>query len=408
MADENLQQVNISDLVPGMFVNGVLKQSGKLRIKTKGLVKAWDIIEKLKQKGILVVEVDKSRSIQKEIDKHVSLPKTEAEETPLPDENNVIKEKTEGEALNDAQKLYTKAKIAHKRFLKKVQAGGNGNLEMLKETCAEIIESLFENSNALQCLTLIKDDQEYLLQHCLNSAILMGVFAKHMGFDKELIEELCLAGMLMDTGMSTVPPEIYDNPKKLNPNEWNIVQSHVDLGIEMIEQMGSLSDTVLNTIANHHERLDGSGYPTNKAGEYIGMYGRMAAIVDTYDALTSDRSWRKAMSPTAALKKLIADDSGKLDQSLVQQFIKCIGVHPVGSLVRLKSNKLGIIIKANPAEPLKPVIMTFYGIASGHHTELKRLDLSKVKDEIITSVRPEEFKINLNKFFKEVFLANIK
>jgi len=399
---DSLINIKIDDLVPGMFVSGVLKQSGQLRIKTQGLVKSKGIIEQLKSKGILEVQVDLDRSSQSVVDKY-STPEPEPEPT-----DNQIKEKTEGEALNEAQSLYDKAKIAHKRFLKRMQAGQVGNLEALKQSCNEMIESLFENANALQCLTLIKDDQEYLLQHCLNSAILMGVFAKHLGFDKELINELCLAGLLMDAGMSTVPKEIIDKPRKLNSKEWNIIKSHVDTGMEMVERMGELSDTIMNTIANHHERLDGTGYPSAKAGKYIGIYGRMAAIVDTYDALTSDRPWRKAYSPTAALKQLLADDSGKIDPSLVQQFIKCIGVHPVGSLVKLKSDRLGIIIKANTTEPLKPVVMCFYSLSSGMHTELKRVDLGMVKDEIITSVRPEEFKINLNKFFREVFLASIK
>lgn len=399
---DSLINIKIDDLVPGMFVSGVLKQSGQLRIKTQGLVKSKGIIEQLKSKGILEVQVDLDRSSQSVVDKY-STPEPEPEPT-----DNQIKEKTEGEALNEAQSLYDKAKIAHKRFLKRMQAGQVGNLEALKQSCNEMIESLFENANALQCLTLIKDDQEYLLQHCLNSAILMGVFAKHLGFDKELINELCLAGLLMDAGMSTVPKEIIDKPRKLNSKEWNIIKSHVDTGMEMVERMGELSDTIMNTIANHHERLDGTGYPSAKAGKYIGIYGRMAAIVDTYDALTSDRPWRKAYSPTAALKQLLADDSGKIDPSLVQQFIKCIGVHPVGSLVKLKSDRLGIIIKANTTEPLKPVVMCFYSLSSGMHTELKRVDLGMVKDEIIASVRPEEFKINLNKFFREVFLASIK
>ncbi|UAA37965.1 HD-GYP domain-containing protein [Paraneptunicella aestuarii] len=409
MAEGNFKHVLIDDLVPGMFVNQVLKQSGQLRIKSKGLVKNWDVIDSLKGRGIQEVEVDLSRSIQKEIDKHSN----KATEQEVPQENHYIPpEKTEGEALNDAQKLYDKAKLAHSRFLKKVQAGDLGNLQALKDTSQELVDSLFENSNAIMCLTLIKEDNEYLLQHSLNNAILMGMFAKHLGFDKELIEELSLAGLLMDTGMATMPDDIHNKSQKLSNSEWNIVKTHVDIGIEMIEQSvgegGEISETVLSTIANHHERLDGSGYPVGKKGENISTYGRMAAIVDTYDALTSNRPYRKALPPTTALKKLLADDSGKLDQSLVQQFIKCVGVHPVGSLVKLKSDKLGIIIKANHIEPLKPVIMTFYSIKSGNHTELKRLDLSKVKDDIVTSVRPEEFRINLTKFFREIFLANMK
>ena len=394
--------IYINDLVPGMFVIGVQKQSGQLRIKTQGLVKSQGIIEQLKSKGILEVQIDIERSSQEIIDQHNA---PEAKVDPIANQG---REKSEGEALIEAQSLYDKAKMAHKRFLKRMQAGQVGNLDALKQSCNEIIESLFENPNALQCLILIKDDQEYLLQHCLNSAILMGVFAKHSGFDKELINELCLAGLLMDTGMSTVPKDIYEKPRKLNTKEWSLIKEHVNNGMEMVGRIGDLSDTVMSTIANHHERLNGTGYPSAKSGEQISVYARMAAIVDTYDALTSERPWRKSYSPTAALKHLLADDSGKIDPALVQQFIKCIGVHPVGSLVKLKSERLGIIIKANNTEPLKPVVMCFYSLPSGLHTELKRVDLSQIQDEIITSVRPEEFKINLHKFFKEVFLASIK
>ncbi|MCY7296007.1 HD-GYP domain-containing protein [Alteromonas sp. a30] len=407
MADNHFLQIRIDDLAPGMFVNNVLEQEGQLRIKSKGIVKSWDIIEKLKGKGISLLEIDPSRSSSKAIQAWQDTTSDTPTDSDQDDLHPPAKKLTEGEALNEAQKLYDQAKLAHKRFLKKIKTGEIGNLDALKESGAKIIDSLFANPYALQCLTLIKDDQEYLLQHCLNTAILMGVFAKHMGFDKQLIEELCLAGLLMDTGMSTVPQEIYDKPRKLTDNEWDIIHSHVDLGLEMIQQMDNLPETVKSIIVNHHERLDGSGYPANKSGDKITIYSRMAAIVDTYDALTSDRPWRKAHSPTAALKKLLADDSGKLDQSLVHQFIKCIGVHPVGSLVRLKSERLGIIVQSNPEDPLKPVVMTFYSVTAGHHTEMKRLDLAKSQDEIMSGVRPEEFKINLNRFFREVFLSKI-
>mgnify|MGYP005737822629 CR=1 FL=1 len=117
MTEENFQQVNIEDLVPGMFVNSVLEQTGQLRIKTKGLVKTWDVIEKLQLKGIKLLEVDPARSNQKEIDKHTQKDVEEAESPPAAP---IMREKTEGEALNDAQKLYDKAKLGHKRFLKKM------------------------------------------------------------------------------------------------------------------------------------------------------------------------------------------------------------------------------------------------------------------------------------------------
>lgn len=405
MTNESIKIVEIQDLVPGMFVARVTKQSGKLRIKTEGLVKTFDIINVLQQKGILELEVDLSRSNLAEIEKHTA---EDAVEEVIIDEEPKKKSVSEGEALNQAQELYDKAKEVHRDFLLKARDGQQAETQELIDSCADIVDCVFEHSNAISCLTLIKDSSHYLFEHSVNCSILMAVFAKHLGFDRELIDELSLGGLLMDTGMITVPTDIYEKRGPLTESEWDIVRTHVDFSIELVEQSGDVSDNTLSVIANHHERLDGSGYPAAKEGDKITVYGRMAAIVDAYDAMTSNRPHRASLSPTAALKKLLSDDSGKLDQSLVQQFIKCIGVHPVGSLVRLRSNKLGIIIRSNDKEPLKPLVMTFYSIRSEHHTEVKRLDLSKVDDDIVSTVRPEEFKMNLNKFFREVFLSSMK
>jgi HD-GYP domain-containing protein (c-di-GMP phosphodiesterase class II) len=232
----------------------------------------------------------------------------------------------------------------------------------------------------------------------------MAVFAKHLGFDKELIEELSLSGLLMDTGMATIPADILSKKGPLTKQERSIIHTHVDIGIDVLEQASDTSDTVLSVIANHHERLDGSGYPAGKSNDEISTYSRMAAIVDTYDALTSNRPYRDALNPTTALKQLLAKHTGTLDQSLIQQFIKCIGVHPVGSVVKTTSGKLAIVVTANKDDPLKPKIMTFYQIKSATFSETKMIDLRHIDDEIESSVKPEEFKLNLNKFFRDIFL----
>jgi len=236
----------------------------------------------------------------------------------------------------------------------------------------------------------------------------MALFARHLGFDKELIDELALSGLMMDIGMATVPDEILNHPGTLEGNDLQIMRGHVDFGIELVDQSDLDSDVIRDVVAHHHERLDGSGYPEGKSGDQLSTYARMAAIIDTYDSFTSERPWRKAMSPTQALKRLLSSSQGQLDQSLVQQFIRCIGVHPVGSLVKLTSGKLAIVTRAGKDDPLKPIVMTFYSIRSGHYKEVKMLDLSKVDDGIEASVRPEEFKINLPKFFREVLLSQVK
>ena len=391
----------VDDLKPGMFVNQVTRQTGQLKIKTQGLVKDHGLIHKLKARGILEVEVDLSRSI---ISDELTMDSPMEEESPEEPEKP---QASEGETLNESHRLYEQAKTVQSKFFKKVRKGGKVSVTELMGTSADIIDSVFDNPDALCCLTLIKEKDQYLLEHSLNCSILMAVFARHLGFDKELIDELGLAGLMMDVGMATIPEDILSKPGALDGPEMQIVEGHVDFGLELLEQSELDLDVVRDVLANHHERMDGSGYPRGKSGDYLSVYARMAAIVDSYDAMTSERPWRRGMSPTQALKRLLASSQGLLDQSLVQQFIRCVGVHPVGSLVKLKSGKLAIVVRSNKVDPLCPVVMSFYSVRTNMYNEVKRLDLSKVQDEIETSVRPEEFKINLTKFFKDVLLQQV-
>ncbi|BDX06951.1 HD-GYP domain-containing protein [Planctobacterium marinum] len=402
MEQNQIAIISIDELVPGMFVSRVTKQSGQLKVKSQGLIKRAELIGILKQKGILELEVDYSRSNLEEIARHQ--PEEQVEPEP---EKPTAPVKSLSDALNQSQKLHDQAKQAHSKLLDKVRNGEVANVDGIRDVSSEIIDSIFENPNALSCVSLIKDAPDYIWEHSVNCAIYMAIFARHLGFDKELTEELCLGGFLMDTGMATIPDDLLQKGDKFHADDYKLIKMHVDFGVELISQEKEVSEVVLSVIQDHHERLDGSGYPEGKKGDQINTYGRMAAIIDSYDAMTCDRPYRKGMTPTAALKKLLSDTSGKYDQSLVQQFIRCIGVHPVGSLVKLKSGKLGIIVKANKDEPIKPLVMCFYSVTSGAHTELKKVDLSKVADEIESTVRPDEFKINLTKFFKDVFLSSI-
>ncbi|XOV78808.1 MAG: HD-GYP domain-containing protein [Aestuariibacter sp.] len=404
MSEQTIAIISIEELVPGMYVNRVVKQKGSLKMKSKGLVKRQDIIESLKSKGIVEVEVDYSKSHLEEINVQ-----DKAEEAAHPEpEIKPKKQQSVGEALVAGQELHDRAKQAHEAFLQRIREGQSVDVSPIKEISEEIIESVFNEADGLSCVALMKDTPDYILEHSVNCAIYMTIFAKHMEFDKALCTDLCLAGFLMDCGMATVPADILAKPGKLNKDEMALIYPHVDFGLDILEKAGDVNDVVLGVVRDHHERLDGSGYPEGKAGENINAYGRMAAIVDCYDAMTNDRPYRRGMTPTNALKQLLADSSGRFDQSLVQQFIRSIGVHPVGSLVKLKSGKLGIIVKANKADPLKPLVMSFYSIRTGHHTEIKRVDLAKVDDEIEVSVRPDDFKISLTKFFREVFLPSLQ
>ena len=179
-------------------------------------------------------------------------------------------------------------------------------------------------------------------------------------------------------------------------------QTHVDESLEAIEHSDDLPEVVKDIISQHHERIDGSGYPKGLTGDDIEPLAQLAAVVDEFSRLGMPAPFGCAFATSKVLKSL-ARNKG-LEQTLVNRLIGVLGIYPVGSLVKLKSGKLGIVSRRNPSNLLQPQVMTFYSVNSGHFQEVKRIDLAKGKDEIESSIGPDEFAINLPKFFTDVFI----
>lgn len=390
-----LQQLDIEKLVPGMYVDNVVKQTGKLKIKSKGMVKTQAAIQGLKDKGVLIVEIDPSKSVLNE-DTVTTPPVPKKKEKP---------QKSISEQLSSADKLYDQALTTQSGFIKKIKSEHTTELTKIHDLSLDIIDSVMDAPNALSCISLLKKSDQYLLNHSLNCSILLTKFAKHLELPSEVVDELSFSGLLMDVGMANIPEDITYKKGALTSQERDIVTTHVDIGIDIVERCGDVSDIVREIVFNHHERMDGSGYSNNKSAESVSQYVKMAAIVDSYDAMVSNRPYKLGVTPPVALKSLLTDD--RYDPILVQQFIQCLGVHPVGSVVKLTNDKLAIVIKANKTNPLKPMVAIFYSIRSNHFAENRILNLSRSDQEIVASVKPEEFKINLSKFFSDVLIHKL-
>ncbi|MFA3792111.1 HD-GYP domain-containing protein [Aliiglaciecola sp. SL4] len=397
-----LEAIKIEDLKPGMFVNEVIEQKGKLKIKTKGLVKSVKSIDMLKSKGVTKVEVDLSRS---NLPPPAAAPEVEQNdvlETPSPADTK-IKHYSDSEQLEAATKLYDEALIIQSRFFKRLAANDTPSLSDVKDLSANIIESVINMPSGLSCLTLLNKSGKYLLEHSLNCSILLTMFAKYRDMGQQAIEELSLAGLLMDVGMTNMPKDITQSSERLTLQQKDIITTHVDIGLDLVDRCGDVAASVQEIIFNHHERIDGTGYPDAQSEHDLSEYVRMAGIVDSYDAMINDRPFRKAVTPSKALVKLLSDES--YDQVLVAQFIKCLGVHPMGSLVKLDNDRLAIIMRGNKDAPMKPVVAAFYNIKTSSYSEVKKLDLSQVNMKIVSAVRPEEFGLNLTKFLKEILIT---
>lgn len=379
-----------------MYVQGIVEQRGNLKIKSQGKVKSQSIVDKLRAQGIIELTIDPSKEfIPDEAEEEATEPEPEPE--PEPDEPKQVSFENE---VTKAKVLHTKGKGIQKRLLDSVAKGLPMDISIPEEFTEHLVGSIDRNPNALMCLTKIREKDSYLLEHSLNVAILLANFAKHMGVNEEDVQELALSGFLHDIGKIKIPDEILHKPGRLTEQEMNIMKDHVYYGIRTLEQMG-MPERIVRTIGEHHERLDGYGYPDGLRGNEVSEFGRMIAIVDTYDAITADRCYKPGMPSQKALKILLEDSPEKYDRELVQRFIKCVGIYPVGSLVKLTNEQVGMVVEQREDEPLKPIVKIFYSARGNHYMAPKNVDLKTSRYNVEKAVIASEFDIDFNRFFNE-------
>jgi putative nucleotidyltransferase with HDIG domain len=390
-----LKTIDIDDVEEGMFVDSIAKQQGTFRITSRGRVTSSAAITLLKKKGILSVVVDMSKQLkpniveQEEPEPSVAVPETS------------VKVSFESE-LEVATKLHTKGKYIQKTMLESIGKNLPVDIAIPEAFTNNLVSSIDRNPNALMCMTKIREKDTYLLEHSLNVAILLANFGSYVGLAEEQIQELALSGFLHDIGKIKIPDDILHKPGRLNDQEMTIMKDHVYFGTKVLVEMG-IPESIVETIGQHHERLDGYGYPEGLRGDEITQFGRMIAIVDTYDAITADRCYKVGMSSKKALQILLHDAPEKYDEGLVTQFVQCIGIFPVGSLVKLSNEKIAMVLKQHPVHATKPIVKVFYSIRSNHYLEPKELDLATVSNgvKIVDAVIASDFKLDFNKYFNE-------
>ncbi|TPV59223.1 HD-GYP domain-containing protein [Aestuariibacter sp. GS-14] len=386
--------IGIEQLEVGMYVLEIAEQrAGTVQIKSRGRVTSQAAIDELKRKGILrvVIETDvesgNSTSSQ-------ALPIHQHLETtvPLTDE------------LARAEKLYQQGLKIQGSLYKAIQNGTQFDDYVPREFSTALVGSLDRNPDALLLMTKIREKDSYLLEHSLNVGILLANFARYLGLEEEEIERLAYSGLLHDLGKIKVDDAILHKPGRLTDGEMEEMKKHVTYGVEFLHQM-RIDETLIKWVSEHHERLDGLGYPSQLSADQITRQGRMLAIVDMYDALTADRCYKPGMSSQKALQILLKDSKDKLDQGLLQQFIRCMGIYPVGSLVELSNNKVALVIKQNDKQPLRPCVRVFYSTAGNHYLPPKEVNLATDdRIKIDKAVVASDYNIDINRFFHESVL----
>lgn len=221
----------------------------------------------------------------------------------------------------------------------------------------DMVASMIGNPDALMWVARLRDEDINTYSHGVKVSLYMIALGRHLGFPKEDLNKLGMIGMLADVGKTRVPTALLEKPGMLTPDEYAIVKGHVGLGLEALGRSMSLPREVEEGIAQHHERLDGSGYPKGLSGDAIGIHGRIAAIADTFAALITPRVYANASSPQEALMKLFEWSGRSFHEPLVEQFVEAIGIFPVGSLIELSTGEAAIIVAHNRTRRLEPKVL---------------------------------------------------
>ena len=304
---------------------------------------------------------------------------------------------THREELEVAKKIQSEATQVVTDVLHDARLGKRIEVERLSPVVGQITESILRNQGTLVSLCRIKERDTYTFQHSVSVCTLLVTFCHYLGLSREVIQEAGIGGMLHDIGKMRVPDRILNKPGKLTDAEFDIMKSHVTLGLDILKQTPGISTTVMEISGEHHERFEGSGYPNRKKGADISQLGRMAAIVDVYDAITSNRVYHTGMEPSRALQKLFEWSHQHLDAELVQHFIQAIGIYPVGSLVRLESGRLAVVVEQGSAGLLYPVVRLIYDIKRNCRLKPRDEDLSLAEsggDRILNAESPEVWQVN--------------
>ena len=242
-------------------------------------------------------------------------------------------------------------------LFQKLQVSGEADVGETTQVMGTMVDSVVRNPDALTLLARIRRKSEYVYEHALNCSIYALAFGRHLGFDKPELLQLGLGGLMLDAGAARVPTELLARPGPLNDVEYAAVKRHVKYGVEIITGRWALNGLAVDMVHGHHEREDGSGYPRQLKGKRIPVVAKMAAIIDCFDALTSARPYARVHSPYEALQMLFEWSKRTLNPALVEEFIQCLGIYPVGSLVELNSSEVGLVIAHNRVRRLKPRIL---------------------------------------------------
>ncbi|MFO1325856.1 MAG: HD-GYP domain-containing protein [Rubrivivax sp.] len=287
-----------------------------------------------------------------------------------------------GEELQQAAAICRRGKKAVMSMFREARLGKAVDAESCLPLVEEISSSVLRNPGAMVSLARLKTQDEYTYMHSVAVCALMVALGRESGFSADECRAAGLAGLMHDMGKAMMPLDVLNKPGKLTEGEFAIIRTHPERGHQLLAEGRAVTPEVLDVCLHHHERIDGTGYPHRLSGDTITQIARMGAICDVYDAITSNRPYKAGWDPAESVARM-ASWKGHFDPELFKLFVKSLGIYPVGSLVRLESGRLAVVVEQNPTALTAPVVKVFFSTRSNMPISVQRLDLRSGNDRIV-------------------------
>jgi HD-GYP domain-containing protein (c-di-GMP phosphodiesterase class II) len=401
-----LKKVSSRDLRVGMFVHDL--DCGWMDhpfVRSRFPLASDDEIDKIRRAGIRYVVIDCAKG--SDVDAAPTLAEARAEteaqiamiarQPALPQRVAVAEELQRAVAIRQQAAGMVRSVMQDARLGKAVQ------LEQVAPVVENVTASILRNPGALVGLSRIKSKDDYTFLHSVSVCTLLVAFCRARQLDEETTYQAGLGGLLHDTGKALVPDHILNKPGRLTDAEFAIVKNHPRDGHDILMRSPGIGEIPLDITLHHHERRDGSGYPDKLAGQAISELAQMAAIVDVYDAITADRCYHKGLPAAEALRKIYEWSEHHFNPAFAQEFIRCVGIYPVGTLVLLESGRLGVVVEPNEASLLTPKVNIFFDTKRLAFIVPQTVDLARGlgaggADRIVGHEAPEKWRVDPMKF----------
>ena len=352
--------------------------------RSKFVVTDPEDVRRVQESGVVELWIDSDKGLDVAPD---APPPPPVEEAPAVETESPLDQAMRasmGEEVRRAARIVGKARQAVVSMFQEARMGRAVDAAAAGELVEEISSSVMRNPGALISLARLKTADDYTYMHSVAVCALMVALARQLGLDEKDTREAGMAGLLHDLGKALMPLEVLNKPGKLTDEEFAIMKKHPEEGHRLLVEGGASSDVVRDVCLHHHEKVGGGGYPHGLKDEQISLFAKMGAVCDVYDAITSNRPYKAGWDPAESVRKMTEWSQGHFDDRVFRAFVKSIGIFPIGSLVRLRSGVLGVVVEQSEKSLLKPLVKVFFSTKSNVRIPPQIVDLSSpaARDQI--------------------------